>query len=191
MVHARRLFGLLALFTLASPFVGRAHATTMKYSGKFSADDTVVTIPFSTSFSQIYKLSTTSFANGGFVPVLTLFSAAGGDPLAFAETDNSDVSIDQLLGPGSYLLALTEDPNVFTTTFAAGTLFAGMPNATGDTCSVAGGKFLDVFDGCTQRTSKYAVTVSSTAATPEPASWLLVMPATALLFVALYRRETA
>ncbi len=190
MRHTRRFSGTLALFALASTFAVGAHAGTTTYNGKLAGDDSVFTVNISAATAQTYSFSTTSFASGGFVPVLTLFSANGGNPIAFAETDNSDVLINQLLGPGSYILALTEDPNVFTTTFAAGTLFAGDPTITGDLCGVSGGKFLNVFNGCTQQTSNYSVTVSSTAVTPEPSTWLLVMPAVALLFAERHRRRT-
>ncbi len=193
MMCTRRLFATFTALALSLPFASRGHAATTNYSGNFAGDNTVVTIGFSTTITQQYTFSTTSFANGGFVPVLTLFSATGGNPLAFGETDMGDVSFTQSLGAGSYLLALTEDPNVFTTTYAAGPLFSS-PTVTGDICGVSGGKFLNVFDGCSQRTSSYAVTINSagsTAVTPEPSTWLLVMPAVALLFVVKYSRPNA
>lgn len=188
MTNTLRLLAFLPVLTLA--VASSAHAATMNYSGNFSGDNTVVTIGFSAATTQQYTFATTSFAGGGFLPVLTLFSATGGNPLAFGETDMGDVSFSQTLGPGNYLLALTEDPNVFTTTYAAGTLFSS-PTTTGDFCGVSGGKFLNVFDGCSQRTSNYAVSISSTAVTPEPSTFLLVMPAVALIFFAKYHRATA
>ncbi len=193
MTRTRRLFATLTALALSLPFASRGHAATTNYSGTFANDSSVATFAFTNATTQQYTFSTTSFANGGFVPVLTLFSATGGNPLAFGETDMGDVSFTQSLGQGSYLLALTEDPNVFTTTYAAGTLFSS-PTATGDICGVSGGQFLNVFDGCSQRTGSYAVTVSSaasTAVTPEPPTWLLVMPAMALLFFVKYSRLSA
>lgn len=193
MTFPRRVLATLTALALVFPFASRSHAATTNYSGTFAGDNTVVTIGFSTATAQQYTFSTTSFASGGFVPVLTLFSSTGGNPLGFGETDMGDVSFTQSLGPGSYLLALTESPNVFTTTYAAGTLFSS-PTTTGDICGVSGGKFLDVVGGCTQRTGNYAVSinsVASTAVTPEPPTWLLVMPAMALLFFAKYSRASA
>ncbi len=191
MTLTRRLSTILSVLAFALPLVSRANAASVPYVGTFSGDSDVLTIGFSTSTNQQYTFATTSFAGGGFLPVLTLFSSTGGSPLAFAENDTSDVSLSQTLGPGSYLLALTEDPNVFTTTYAAGTLF-NSPTETGDTCNVSGGKFLNVFAGCSQRTSAYSVTITNTTAvTPEPPTWLLVIPAVGLLFFAKFHRPTA
>lgn len=190
MMYARRLFTILALLPCAC-FALRAHADTTIGSGTFSADDSTFVYNFSPSTSQTYTFATTSFAGGGFIPVLTLFKASGGNPIAFAETDNSDVSLTEALGAGSYVLYLTEDPNVFTSDLATGPLFAGSPTITGDTCGVSGGKFLNVFTApCTQRTGNYAVTLAiSPTATPEPATWLLVLPPLGYLCFSLRRRR--
>lgn len=190
MVPVRRFLEGLAFVALCSLMVPRAQADPLNASGNFAADNSTFSTSFTTATTQTYTFTTTSFASGGFVPVLTLFNATGGVPIAFAETDNSDVSLTEVLGPGDYLLYLTEDPNVFTTTLADGPLFAGSPTITGDTCSVSGGTFLNVFDGCSQRTSAYALTSTSVAATPEPATWLLMLPPAALLLLSRRRRQT-
>ena len=195
MVPVKRFLETLALVALCSLFVPRAYADSMNYSGHFAADNSTFSLAFSTATAQNYTFSTSSFATGGFVPVLTLFDATNSaPPIAFAETDNSDVSLSALLGPGSYLLYLTEDPNVFTSNLAGGLLFAANPTITGDLCGVSGGTFLNVFDGCSQRTSSYALTqtstaVPSTAVTPEPATWLLMLAPVALLTLAQRRRQ--
>jgi hypothetical protein len=183
-ISMQRLLSAVLLCGLGSLFANRASATPVTYAGTFASDDSTFVLPFSTTSSENFTFATTSFAAGGFVPVLTLFNASGGVPITFAETDTSDVSITQTLGPGDYLLYLTEDPNVFTTTLAAGPLFAGQPNVTGSFCG-GGGPFLDVFDGCTQQTGNYSVTENATAvaATPEPASWLLLLPPVVIAFV--------
>ena len=189
MVHARRLLAVSIFCALCTVFAPRAHADPLA-SGTFANDSAFFSYSFTTSFSRNYTFTTTSFAGGGFVPVLTLFDTiTGGVPLAFAETDTSDVSLTQLLGPGSYILYLTEDPNVFQTTLAAGPLFASSPTVTGDLCGVSGGRFLDVFDGCSQRTSNFAATVTTaaTTVTPEPATWLLLAPPAVFAF-AMRRR---
>ncbi|WP_419804352.1 DVUA0089 family protein [Terriglobus sp.] len=189
MVYAKRLLSALLFCTLGLLFASRLQATPLA-SGTFLNDDSFYSYTFTTSSTQNFNFATTSYATGGFIPVLTLFNASGGTPLAFAETDNSDVSINQILGPGTYVLFLTQDPNVFTTTLAAGTLFAGQPTFTGDFFGIAGGKFLNFIDG-TQRTSSYALTVNSVsvAATPEPATWLLLLPPVAFAF-AMRRRSS-
>ena len=187
MVCARRLLRIFAFFAFCSPLAFRAHAATLNYSGTFSHDDSTFVVSLSPSTAQNYTFTTTSFATGGFVPALTLFNASGGNPLAFAGTGTSDVSISQLLGPGSYVLYLTQDPNIFGSDLASGTLFAGSPTFTGDLCT--GGMFLDTFNApCTQRTGSYALTVTSNvAATPEPATWLLVL--TPVAFLLAQRRK--
>ena len=189
MLLVRRFLQTLALLALGS-LVPRAHAVPLA-SGTFTADNSFLSYSFNSTLTQTYTFTTTSFSGGGFVPVLTLFRTSGGVPVAFAETDNSDVTLSQLLGPGSYILYLTESPNVFTSTLAAGTLFASSPNATGDFCGVSGGKFLNVFDGCSQRTGNFAVSLTTTAATPEPGSLLLMLSPTAMLAISLRRRLAA
>lgn len=189
MVFAKRLLSALLFCALGSLSATRLQASPLNFSNTFVNDDDVFQYSFTSSSSQNFTATTTSYAAGGFIPVLTLFNASGGTPLAFAETDNSDVSINQLLGPGSYVLFLTQDPNVFGSTLAAGTLFAGSPTLTGDFFGIAGGKFLNFIDG-TQRTGSYALTVNSVAvaATPEPATWLLLLPPVAFAF-AMRRRS--
>ena len=191
MVQFRRILSALALVALSCPLVSQAHADTINYSGMFAADNSIFSVAFSTATTQSYAFTTTSFASGGFVPVLTLFNASGGTPLAFAETDFSDVTLSQLLGPGSYILFLTESPNVFTSTLSAGTLFSGSPTITGDLCGVSGGTFLNVVSNCSQRSSTYSLSVTNTAATPEPSTILLLLPPAVLLVVSQRRRQTA
>jgi hypothetical protein len=181
-ISFQRLLAAVLLCGIGSLGATRASASPITYTGTFTNDSDSFVLPFSSTANQSFTFTTTSFATGGFVPVLTLFNASGGVPITFAETDNSDVTISQMLGPGSYLLYLTQDPNVFTSTLANGTLFAGQSNFTGDQCG-GGGPFLNVFDGCSQRTGSYALTANVTAAaTPEPASWLLLFPPVALAF---------
>ena len=190
MVYTKRLLSAFLFCALGSLAVSRADASPITYTGALANDSDSFLLSFSSTSTQAFTFTTTSFASGGFLPVLTLFSASGGTPIAFAETDTSDVSIAQTLGPGSYLLYLTQDPNVFGSTLAAGTLFANMPTLTGDICG-NGGQFQNVFDGCSQRTSSYALTANSTAvaATPEPATWLLLLPPVAFAF-AMRRRSS-
>ena len=171
------------------PFA-QAHAVTFSASGDFAADNSVYTHAFSTSTAQDFTFSTTSFASGGFVPVLTLFNATTG-----AEVDNfgsglGDATLTDTLASGSYVLDLTEFPNVAIGTLAQGFLFATDPTATGDFCGVSGGEFLDDVN-CSQLTSKYTLNITSVAATPEPSPWLLVLSGAALVFFTSRRRRIA
>lgn len=158
-------------------------------TGSFTADNEVLQFDFSATGTQNYTFATTSYAKGGFVPYLTLFSSAG-NVLGYDGADGAcgtagcdDAFLQTTLGAGSYILALTEFPNVFTGTLAQGTLFASDPDATGTACG-AGGQFLKTDDGsCSQRTSNYAVTLNSTSPVPEPSSLLLLLPAVAFIAV--------
>ena len=183
----------------------KAVAVTFNTSGTFTADNSSYTYSFTSTSAQNYTFSTTSYATGGFVPVLTLFSGSGniigsdgadgtcGGSAAKDATTNmcDDASFSQLLTAGSYQLYLTEFPNVANGNLADGFLYASDPTSTGDNCGVAGGKFLQTDTAvCVQRTSSYSLSVNSTAPTPEPSTWVLVLSAmTALFFVDQRRRQ--
>ena len=191
MVHVKRLSAVLALVTLCCLTPSRASASTFTTSGNFAADNSLYELTFSETGNTSFSAATTSYATGGFLPVLTLFNAATGAVVANSGSGLGDASLTDLLGSGTYNLFLTEFPNVAVGDLAAGFLFAGNPTATGDACGVAGGMFLNAIT-CAPTGSGYALTTSSsTAVTPEPATWLLVLPPAALLFFSSRRRLTA
>lgn len=190
----------LLLFGLAS---GRnANASSTTYTGTFAADNSVFQLPFTVTGTQAYVFQTDSYANGGFIPVLTLF-ASDGSPVGFdggdgmcngSETPSSstgicdDAFLEETLTSGSYTLDLTEFPNVAIGNLSDGFLFAGDPTATGDLCGVSGGMFLETdLASCPQLTDSYALTVSNAAPTPEPSSMLLMLPVAAVLAYASRR----
>lgn len=196
------LFLLLGILGLTS--VTQARADTYPISGNFAADNSVFDYTFNVATNSLYTFATTSYAAGGFVPYLTLFNSAGtvvgfngasGMCLGSATADKTsgmcdDAYLQSSLTKGTYSLFLTEFPNVATGTLSQGFLFAGNPTITGDLCGVTGGKFLQTDTAtCLQRGSNYAGTVTSTAigVTPEPSSWLMLLPAMGLLVVARYR----
>jgi hypothetical protein len=196
MVHARplsALCGFLALCLLAVPHAG---ASTFSTSGVFAADNSTYELTFSETALTNFTVATSSFATGGFLPVLTLFNDTSG---AVIDTDGSgpeagirDASLTDILGPGVYDLFLTEFPNVAVGSLADGFLFAGDPTATGDLCGVSGGMFLNTIT-CTPTSNQYALTTTTTAAvaaTPEPPSALLLLLPLAGV-VALNRRRLA
>ena len=186
----------------------KASASTVPYSGTFADDTSSFHVSFTSTSLQNYLFTTTSFAAGGFVPVLTLYNTTtgatlgsdGGDgPCVTAATCKDDASLSQTLGAGSYSLYLTEFPNTPspTGTFAGGFLFgldpAGEPTLTGDLCGVSGGMFLQTDTAvCTQRSNQYAFTITNNAVstTPEPATLFLVVPPV-LLLLGFSRRMTA
>jgi hypothetical protein len=96
------------------------------------------------------------------------------------------------LSAGSYKVALTEFFNVpIGPNLSDGFLQAGTGNFTGPTCSVPGGAFLDTASiDCGQRTNVYALdilgvdnAVAAASAVPEPATFLLLVPAFLLMAV--------
>ncbi len=178
-----------------------AHASSTTLTGTLSSDDQIIPYAFTNATTQTYNFFTTSYGGGtnldgtkspagGFVPVLTLFNAngmivgpssTGGavDPLSGL---SNDAFLTETLGAGSYILELSEFPNVALGNLADGFLFAGQGNFTGGICG-GSGSFLETDTiPCTQRNSSYSLNVG-TAVTPEPATWLLVLPATGLFLV--------
>jgi hypothetical protein len=141
---------------------------------------------------------------GGFRPVLSLFSSTGmlldsvsseacGPQMPDSVTGLcGDPFLLQSLSAGSYKVALTEFFNVpIGPNLSDGFLQAGTGNFTGPTCSVPGGAFLDTASiDCGQRTNVYALdilgvdnAVAAASAVPEPATFLLLVPAFLLMAV--------
>lgn len=205
-MHLRsKLFSFLPIFLLGLVPHSLAHATPLfSANGTFTADNGVFEYGFNTAAAQNFTFSTSSYAAGGFVPVLTLFSSDG-SVVGFDGADGlcrgsatpgssgvcDDAFLQEALTPGTYTLALTEFPNVAIGTLANGFLFAANPHITGDLCGVTGGTFLQTDTAtCNQRTGNYNFSVDATAVTPELPTGLLVL-APALLLFAYSRRQLA
>ncbi len=182
-----------------------ATALTVTQTGAFSSDNQVVEYDFTLPSSTTVALYTTSYAGGvnadgtttaagGFVPDLTLFQSNGSVITSDGATGTSrgslqadpvtglynDAYISTNLAAGNYILTLSEFPNVAVGNFSDGFLLSS-PTATGDTCSVSGGKFLEAdVAPCVQRTGNYALNVSTT---PEPATLWLIVPTIAAAFL--------
>jgi len=210
--------GLVVL--LASTFdVSASWGDPMSFQGNFTVDDNVTTFDFSLPAITTVTLRTWSFGGGtdgagdlipagGFAPVLSLFSATGTENLL--ATDYADLSgvcgarhmdpasgfcwdalINTTLGPGSYILALTEDDNTPNgPTLGDGFLRSGMGNFTGPEFLGGPGQFILV-DG-SQRTSAWEVDLvgipASGGPVPEPASGVLLL--VALVWICGTRRRT-
>ena len=117
--YVRRLLAGIAVsvFVLPTP----AGASTIAFSGAFDFDNDVFLLPFTVSVLSTFEAETTSFASGGFDPVLTLFEPNGDFLLLVDDEDffngKYDALIDpRVLDPGIYTLALTQSQN-----FPAGT----------------------------------------------------------------------
>jgi len=191
-MFARKL--LPALLVVLSAFaVQSAKANTI--SGTFPTDDQINRYTTTLTSSQTFTVNTTSYATGGFVPVLTLFNADG-SPITPSVTGGvidpatmlaNDAFISQVLGPGTYLLTLSEFPNGALGGANDPFLFEGQGNFTPSLCPTSTGTaFLESdISPCAQRTSSFSLTSNATltpsSVTPEPATWILVLPATGLL----------
>ena len=190
--------------------VVRASTITVSFSGTFGQENDVVLIPFTISAPSTFSALTTSYAAGGFDPVLSLF---GPDPnqadqtfLALNDDRNSflgdldsfiDTSPFQLL-PGLYTLVLTQSPNYPSgTALGDGFTYDQTPLFTLDVCLALGNcdpvpectTFVDFTGDC--RSTSYAgsyTIVTADTAVPEPGTILLVTSGVAV-FVAR-RRDT-
>lgn len=199
-MNARRFFPRVLCCALGVLSFAAARADTSSFSGNFAADNSVYQLQIVNPTSQTFTINTTSFATGGFEPVLTLFDATGA-PVDNFGSGLGDASLMDTLSSGTYQLFLTEFPNVANGNQGDGFLFAGSPNATGDICGVSGGTFLDTgTSSCTQLGSNFALDVSSavaatvtpTAATPEPSTLLLMLaPAAGMVWTGRRRRSVA
>ena len=187
MVHVKHLSAVLALVLMCLLAPSRATASTFT-SGSFAADNSFYQLTFSEPGASDFMAATSSYAEGGFLPVLTLFNATTGAVIGNSGTGTGDATLSALLGMGTYNLFLTEFPNVAVGNLADGFLFANNATATGDVCGVSGGMFLNAVT-CAQTGNNYALTTSSSSTvTPEPATWLLVLPPAAFLFYSSRRR---
>ena len=157
-----------ALFTVAA--MQTAYAGDFTFSGLFKSDDQVAIYKFNvTDAGNPVTLTTTSFATGGFDPILSLFREADGafiadnDDISFPNDRDSLISLN--LNPGSYLVALTQSDN-----FAVGPNIIDGFIRQGEG-NYTGGPFLDPTAG--QRTGSFGIAlqnVSAAVAAPEPAS---------------------
>ena len=189
----------IAIAMLGLTTLTQAHATTFPAgtsvvsSGSFLADNSIYSDAFTLTSSQNLNFFTTSFASGGFLPVLTLFNSTTGQPVDFSNSGFGDVSITDLLKPGSYVLDLTEYPNEAIGRLTDGFLFSSDPTATGDLCggAVTGKSFIsDATCSATPLGKNYSLSVTATAvATPEPSSLMLLLAPAAGVAAILRRRR--
>ena len=210
MISPRALVRSACLLVLCLGVREKAFATTLTETGTFTADNQVAEFTFNVASASTYSLYTTSYGGGanlngttsvagGFVPVLSLFhsdgtivAADGGSGMCNggAMKDGGtgmcdDAYLNLALTSGSYILALSEFPNVAINNLSDGFLFASDAHATGTACGQSGGTFLQAdVAPCVQRNGNYAVNVTNASAVPEPATWALMLPAAGILFFA-------
>ena len=179
----RRLSILTLLLTVAG---GAATAGTISFSGNFNQDDDVWLMVVPLAAPSEVVLSTSSFAAGGFAPVLSVFDQSG----LLLATDNDggvggcgprpvdpatgfcwDAYLDLNLSAGNYLLALSEDDNKpYGPTYSDGFSRAGQGDFTGPAFLGQPGSFVLVTGA--QRTSDFAVQVQTV---PEPGTEILML----------------
>jgi hypothetical protein len=155
---------------------------------------------YTTSYGGGMNLDKTISQAGGFLPALTVFSASTGmvvDCAAMGLTCNSnggtqmtsailtadpmtglvnDAFLRESLNAGSYIIDLTEVPNVANGDFNSNPqfLFSNDATATGDVCGVSGGTFLETdMAPCAQRNGNFTLNIGTV---PEPASFWLALP---------------
>jgi hypothetical protein len=177
----------------------------MSLSGTFDSDDIEQAFNFTLTGAPAL-IETTSYAKGGFDPVLSVFGAAGN---LLAMNDNgtcSQVAVDPATGAcldsylplhlpaGSYLLVLTEYDNLPNGPFLAdGFSEAGNGNFTGNLFGSPGESFID-FTG-SQRTDEWALDFtggSDVSEVPEPGLLPLVFLGTVFVLTKckLHQRNT-
>jgi hypothetical protein len=209
--HRRRLaLTCVCLSTLVLSF-SSLHADTITFSGAFSQDDNVQLFNITQTAPNDLTVYTSSFAAGGFTPVLSLFDALGNFVTADDGSQNSGCNAllspdptyygacwDAIIvfpgAPGtSYILALTEDDNTFQgSVLSDGFSESGNGNFTG-IINGYGGSF-QLADG-TQRTPNWTLNIVSAdpalsveEVVPEPASGLLLFSGLTFLGSAIQRK---
>jgi hypothetical protein len=183
-----------------------AQGATTNYAGQFSNDDDLFVQAFTLSAGSHVTGVTTSFAQGGFAPVLTVFGLGGllVQEVGSAHTCGAgsgaqdgatgfcwDAVFDTFLTAGDYTLVLSQDGNLaMGSSLADGFTYTGQPDYTGMSyLGTDGIKFLNV--DLSQRTGDWALalTIDSLAQVPEPASLALVAIALALMAPSRRRRQ--
>jgi hypothetical protein len=210
MSNRRQLYPILFFLSFLGLAGPSAQADTITFSGTFSQDDNVQLFNITQSTTDDLTVYTTSYAEGGFTPVLSLFDASGDfitadngsqnsgcNALLSPDTTNTTACWDAIIAfpsaPGSsYILALTEDDNTSTTQFQLSDGFTedGNGNFTGVNNGY-GGSF-QLADG-TQRTADWTLNIVSAdpqlsaqeqTSVPDLGSGILLLNGLGLLTVA-------
>lgn len=200
--HSLARLALCVALPLALILGGAAHAdappvpTTL--SGTLSQDDDVAWFDLRLDSADPFRLGTTSYAAGGFAPILALFTASGellmldvgsshvcGSAGAGAADASSgfcwDATLSASLPAGHYQVVLSQDGNApLGPWLSDGFQQTGRPDYTGqDWLGQAGLQFIQI-DG-QQRNSAWKLDVEGVAVVPEPSAWALCLAGLLLL----------
>jgi len=166
-----------------------ASASPGDYSGSFTRDDDRFVLSFYLDTSTEFVAGTTSWASGGFAPVLTLFGGAGGVEQVVGSSMTCDAGsgtpdpstgfcwdarLSSRLDAGNYTLVLTQDGNLaIGTTLAEGFGLDGMSHYTSQFYLGIDSEALCINVDASQRSCAFALQVEGLGVAdtevPEPA----------------------
>ncbi len=212
MVFNSKFAHILGLLVVSFVSISHARAAAVTtYTGTLSGDDQVQEYTWTLTQSSDVVLSTDSYGGGtingvtsppgGFVPVISIFNAAGGALIASDGADATcgggmnkdavthmcdDAYLSLKLNPGSYILALSEFFNVpVGPNLSDGFLEQGQGNFTAQTCGTTGSFWESDVAPCVQRNGRFTLNAS---AVPEPATLWLALPVIA--FALIWRKRS-
>jgi uncharacterized protein (TIGR03382 family) len=207
-MHSSSVKWLVSCFLAAS---ATAFGTTVNFTGTFGQDDDVQFFQYTVQNTGVVSVTTTSWAQGGFLPVLSLFLSDGtfSNSATTSTSDCIDFGVDSATGTcfdtqltwnsvagDSYFVALTQYDNLPTGDLTGSYPFAlplpffeyGQGNFTAQSpfnSPVPGGSFLA--PGNVQRDNSWALNFQAAdpgliaSELPEPATPLLCLGGLALL----------
>jgi len=208
MRHSTYLRRLLAAASTFALLAGSAAATPLSFSGTLASDDAHFVFNFHLDKTSTMHARTTSWAQGGFAPVLTLFGGAGGVQQAAGSAmicgagsgaaDGAtgfcwDAVLNSDLGAGDYTLVLTQDGNMANgDTLDAGFQLDGWTNYTSQFyLGLEGGPLCTNVDA-SQRSCGWSLSVDGIAEQPSgdvPEPGTLALAGLGLLALRRVRRD--
>jgi hypothetical protein len=185
-----------AIYVLATVCVASvASASTIGFTGTFTADDDNVVFHYTVLNAGSVDISTTSFATGGFIPILSLFDSTGN--FLFLDSgyaSSADAHLSWVSDANTdYIVALTQYDNfpvlAPNNNLSDGFTEDGQPDFT-ELLSGFPGPFRDPIG--TQLTGDWAVNFTSAEPLdvyiPEPSTTFLALTGALLMF---WRRHAA